>query len=439
MLKYFESYISNLEKGECWASHSRGQRGRLPPPGTYPGRVIDFVGDLRTLSGDWEKLGKLQKQNFGIEWPSLPKPQRVNVKRFHELLNVSLLPRVLAQRICDLYRDDYCCFKLPVPAVCSIDCAAEPTMDNPLLAPHAKAAPTTKLQESLQPPQVDTSRRRRRRKPKPKMVVKQPIPVRKPLPQLSDSEKEAELSRWKGSGGYARAVAFNTCVYSYHPVSTPPMPLISDGFRVVYWLLSKSGSSTMREGIKPFYGPEAANNDRWRQEYTWVTVVRDPLERSVSSFWEEGKACKYNDFHGFTLASVAKAKAESADDRKRVFGWFESFISNLEKQQCWGFHSRGQWGRLPKPGTYPGRSIDFVANLHTLAPEWEEIAAYQHAKFNVTLPFLPKAARVNNDNFHKLLNVSTLPRSLAQRICNLYRDDYCCFKLPVPDVCTVEC
>jgi len=83
------------------------------------------VGTLETLATDWAQLGELQKQRFGIpNWPPLAPKEKDNAQRYRPVFTVSTLPANISQRVCNIYRDDYCCcFQLPVPPACQVDCA----------------------------------------------------------------------------------------------------------------------------------------------------------------------------------------------------------------------------------------------------------------------------------------------------------------------------
>merc|ERR1712032_1733252 len=127
-----------------------------------------------------------------------------------------------------------------------------------------------------------------------------------------------------------------------------------------------------------------------------------------------GYTCKFNDKHNLTNGDLAKVgkSTVSADFKARFFGWFESYVANLEQGRCMGGHSRVQWTVLPIPGRYrnTNRSLAWVGNLWSLHHDWAELGAYQKAKFGIEWRELPsRPARARTDSAKDLLDISSLP------------------------------
>ncbi|CAK0846308.1 unnamed protein product [Prorocentrum cordatum] len=186
--------------------------------------------------------------------------------------------------------------------------------------------------------------------------------------------------------------------------------IVSDALKLTYVLMSKSGSSTIRDMM----GTKNAANPNWN--YTVFTVVRDPLERSVSWFFEiEWKNHK------------KKSGALQA---------FDNATAKLARTKGDRGHGHGQRTVfLP-----PGHSYDFVGTLATIATDWAQLGELQKQRFGiVNWPQVVPRQRDPHSSYGETLDVATLPVSLKQRVCNIYRDDYCCFHLPVPAACRVDC
>jgi len=186
---------------------------------------------------------------------------------------------------------------------------------------------------------------------------------------------------------------------------------VSDTLKLNYVLMSKSGSSTVRTLMHGWRGGQKPN---WN--YTVFTVVRDPLERVVSFFF-------YANMH--TYANLSPEQA---------LPLFDEVTAKLVHKQ--DGHAHGQRS-VPLPA---GHSYDFVGTLATLAADWARLGELQRQRFGIVeWPPLARRSRDRGQRYRAVLNATSLTVNLSQRICNIYRDDYCCFQLPVPPACRVDC
>lgn len=231
--------------------------------------------------------------------------------------------------------------------------------------------------------------------------------------------------------GFARAELFNTCKLTSHKHwGEDPVP--NKTLQAVYMLTGKAGSSTIRTAVG--FKKETCFPCQESADFTRFTVVRDPLERAISSFWEEGWTCRQNATHRDTPHEYNPLKAAH---RTHVLHMFERFVNELERDSlCWGPHEERQTRRLPDPSKYP---MHWIGSLETLEQDWHELANYKANVAGIQWPALPPAQRVKPKRVHMLLNTTLLPPALAQRVCNVYKEDYCCLGLPVPDVCKLTC
>lgn len=233
--------------------------------------------------------------------------------------------------------------------------------------------------------------------------------------------------------GFQRAKHANACTMDYHAPGWSPMVMPQKELKVNYILHGKSGSSEIRSALDT--GTTALNQKMTSQLWeasTLFTIVRDPLARSVSSFWEQLFDCV--GYHPDPNVKVVSAKMN-----KEALSYYEKMISMWEKKdhKCMGPHGVGQHSRMPDARTHP---VKFVGTLAELEKDWGALGQYQSTSLGVkNWPDLPPPARVSEDYKRSLLNASLIPASLAQRVCTLFRDDYCCFQLPIPSVCKIKC
>merc|ERR1712232_1320591 len=130
-----------------------------------------------------------------------------------------------------------------------------------------------------------------------------------------------------------RAGTANKCRASRKPRSADKkvLTLCNEQLRAIYVLQSKSGSSTMR-GLFPTNSTRA---DDWcltnHPDFTVFTFVRDPLERSISSFFEGWKQHK--------------------NDNLSDLDMFKAWIKRLEETPALvGGHYHEQIVPIPIPG-----------------------------------------------------------------------------------------
>lgn len=228
--------------------------------------------------------------------------------------------------------------------------------------------------------------------------------------------------------GWERARAYNTCPVQYYAPHAGPLPMVDARARAVYFISSKAGSSPVRDTIQYAKGmawPVAGNLN-----YTRFTFVRDPAARLISAFLYKNMLCS---------GGEGKSGSVTAEMRPQVMAWFEEFVTNLEKKTagCWEVHIMALRGRLPNPASYP---MDFIGDIASVAEDWPELQEHQRKALHGTLGPLTEFRRFKAKSNQRLaLNVSLVPDGLMARICELFRDDYCCFKHTIPKACSIDC
>jgi len=221
-----------------------------------------------------------------------------------------------------------------------------------------------------------------------------------------------------------------------------PLMLYSSKLHVVFSLQPKAASSLIRDAL-------LSNGGKFRevrsvpQDATYFTFIRDPLKRSISGFIEIGDACSE------VGSSIGRAEEVATPARiSDVILRYEAIIGELEHRKCQNLHLLSHMSRMGDLQTSP---LDFVGNVESMEADWSLLGRIQAARFGVQdwPPLATTRSGMNKNHVleamrkkhwqYKWLNVSLLRPALRQRVCTLYRDDYCCLRLPQPEGCSVSC
>merc|ERR1712183_204526 len=104
------------------------QRAGLAKADPHYSSQASFLADTRGSKFNLDYIGNLN--NLEQEVKYIYDLENVNLEHFHgpftdtPLFRIprETLPFDLLQTVCDIYRDDYCCFNLAPPASCQISC-----------------------------------------------------------------------------------------------------------------------------------------------------------------------------------------------------------------------------------------------------------------------------------------------------------------------------
>jgi hypothetical protein len=114
VLARFEAMVTALENGTFQDAHLEPQHNHV-----YAAHRLSFIGRVEELQADWNELGELQAEKFGVSWPALPNlTVRSTPQNVYEVFGIKSVPDDLVKRLCKLYKDDYCCHQLRFPAQC---------------------------------------------------------------------------------------------------------------------------------------------------------------------------------------------------------------------------------------------------------------------------------------------------------------------------------
>lgn len=211
---------------------------------------------------------------------------------------------------------------------------------------------------------------------------------------------------------------------------------------VVFSLQPKAGSSLIRDALAAD-GGSFVEVRSVPQDATYFAFVRDPLKRSISGFIELGDECStVGSTIGLAEEAVTPAKI------KAVISRYEAVIGELEQKRCQNLHLLSHMSRM---GDLKSSPLDFVGDVGSMESDWSLLGRIQAARFGVRdwPPLSTQRAGMDKNQVlgamrkkqwqYKWLNASLLTPGLKQRVCMLYRDDYCCLRLPQPEGCSVSC
>jgi len=114
VLARFEAMVTALENRTFEDCHMDPQHGHV-----YAVHRLNFIGRVESLQADWDELGKLQADKFGVSWAALPNlTVRSTPSSVYDVFSIKSIPDGLVKRLCNFYIDDYCCNQLPFPSQC---------------------------------------------------------------------------------------------------------------------------------------------------------------------------------------------------------------------------------------------------------------------------------------------------------------------------------
>jgi len=246
----------------------------------------------------------------------------------------------------------------------------------------------------------------------------------------------------------------------YHHAPSTSIPL-----RLSYVRNHKAASSTIMKFLTGHVGgptPYKLGRSAF-PGHTWFTFVRDPVKKLVSAFFEvhrpginlcQDALADRNASSGVRVKKDLSARhlgsgrhefchvgmnpwnvrVDNKASQQAVMKRFVSMLSALEDRSFSDHHTDSQSERLLM---FPDRdgTIDFIGDFARLDDDWADLAAVQQAAFGISLGALSNRLHVTKPSMRKVWSSSVLPVALLERICMLYRNDYCCLDLPLPTEC----
>ena len=221
--------------------------------------------------------------------------------------------------------------------------------------------------------------------------------------------------------------------------------------------ITKAGSSTIRktiegqiadldhppDGLKEGHpGPVPTPPSRVLRKLPKVAFVRDPIERFESAFLEVYlcRQSKNNNSRPLGTGSSGDALQRNYEHFTQLFVdgglRFVNFTAQLSIEVAEHFRSQTQSVCYPD-GTCP--DLDFLGRTETLNEDWNRAIpefgwAFMPLKLNMR-------SRQHRTGTRMVGNCGTTVHKLAmhpshtKRLCQIYRNDFCCFGLDFPEAC----
>lgn len=217
--------------------------------------------------------------------------------------------------------------------------------------------------------------------------------------------------------------------------------VISDKYKMNFFLVPKTGSSTNRVAFKEnleghekqgSHGAIYCNQKLTQEQRSYVNVVtiREPLSRFYSQYMEaEFRAEKDG-------GKMTRMKFWDLDEKKNKTSRFLKFVDYWHENsmdETLDTHLRLQ---APMMSWYDGsvHRIDWFMPIEEMDDKWNELKEF----LELDLPPKVSVARKNN---HPSIDKAKIPDEYNRKICQIIAIDYCCLNYKLPEVCegTITC
>lgn len=247
-----------------------------------------------------------------------------------------------------------------------------------------------------------------------------------------------------GSLNLTRWETLNKCyvdpqIYSDHLPSNAYC-VVSSKYKLIYYLVPKSGSSTNREVMTAsLAGRETTTKEcdklAEEEDYRVIGFVRDPSKRIYSSY-EEAIARKLNDvesipkhFNRFVEGLPNyKAYEKLFSQPHLLTARFEQFLDDWDGKELFDNHLSLQSPLLAYPSGLT-RQFIWLGEVGNLDADWKEVSS---------LLGFPSPTVIHGRSFPRRMNISLVTPHAKRRMCHLLALDYCCLNFPFPPECVVE-
>ena len=224
-----------------------------------------------------------------------------------------------------------------------------------------------------------------------------------------------------------RALTFHTCTVKGSAYEKTPIIIESQHDvhnNLVYVASAKSGSSSIRTVMCNGSCKASKFTNNSSRKY-WFTVVRDPVKRFVSAFWETNR----NEFDR-THKNMPTENLTAI-----AYSWVQDTMKNVITTKCFNANLAGQYASIISASNRYKRKIDYIGTLDTIAEDWDILALSQPQTARLHWPHMPHMRQAKNKHI-LIFNRSHLSTHDIQYLCQVYISDYCCFNLPFPQECS---
>jgi len=210
---------------------------------------------------------------------------------------------------------------------------------------------------------------------------------------------------------------------------------VSEKFKVLYYQIPKSASSSSREIMEKDLKAEEKHThvcDAMSNDYLRISFVREPLNRFWASYEEMiARNLNYREnipeqFRGF----ISDLPSYQAYDKlfpqpHLLVKHCEQFVDEWDGKTVFDNHLHLQAPLLMKPDGTP-RNISYLGNVPKVQESWDEM----HKLYNT-----PQLKAIRGRSYPRRMDIKLVSKAHTNRICQLAAIDYCCLNFRLPPEC----
>lgn len=261
---------------------------------------------------------------------------------------------------------------------------------------------------------------------------------------ISDMKKRNMDIFLPGNSGLSRKETWNKCYVDpvkYQRHFRNVSCTVSEKYKIVFFLIPKSGSSSSRHILKNhFSGIDHGSCGRYLSDPTYrkITSLRNPLSRFYSSYDEmvarrlekqDTIPKQYRQFMVDLNVTNYKEYSSMFDSDHGVdilTDSFETFVKDYDGRRVFDAHIALQTPFLSNRNTGMMYEIDDVFDTHELDIEFNRLAS------DVGIDSLES---FKGRSYPRRFSISSLHGETIRKICHLSANDFCCTNTPLPPEC----
>mmetsp|Transcript_859 Transcript_859/g.1678 ORF Transcript_859/g.1678 Transcript_859/m.1678 type:complete len:380 (+) Transcript_859:9-1148(+) len=216
----------------------------------------------------------------------------------------------------------------------------------------------------------------------------------------------------------------------------------SDKYKLLYYLIEKSGSSSNRLMTAESLGAsETSCTSHQSQSKAQIAFVRNPITRFFAQYEEftarrlDRKNTEIPQQYRSYLDGLPSYKAYDAlfTQPQKLTERFERFLQLWDGREVFDVHLRKQTMYLSDDKTGYGLQLDYIGEVNrTMMSDWKRMSS---------LFGLPEVKEIHGRTYPRRMNTSSVNVEALRALCRITAVDFCCLNFLLPPACqgVVEC